>query len=230
MSAPSGFLSVAQGRRSPPDALDFFPTPPWATRALVEHVLKPFYGEALIRAARVVDPCCGEGHMIATLAEAFGEAVGTDVFDYGRGFAVRDALDAGRFDDELDSFVVTNPPFNLALKIALAALARETPVRCLALLVRSNWLEGAERFARLFSTHPPVVVAPFVERVPMVKGRYDPAASTATAYSWIVWIRPHSGPPRLVFIPPCRVALERREDARRWCAEAEAPLFAGAAT
>jgi hypothetical protein len=42
MSAiPQGAQSVMAGRREPPDALDFFPTPPWATRALLYDVLLP---------------------------------------------------------------------------------------------------------------------------------------------------------------------------------------------
>jgi hypothetical protein len=31
------------------------------------------------------------------------------------------------------------------------------------------------------------VAAPFAERVPMLKGRWDPDASSATAYAWFVW-------------------------------------------
>jgi hypothetical protein len=36
---PAGAGAVMAQRREPPDALDYFPTPPWATRALFEHVL-----------------------------------------------------------------------------------------------------------------------------------------------------------------------------------------------
>jgi hypothetical protein len=34
-----GFTAVMAQRREPPDSLDYFPTPPWATRALFRHVL-----------------------------------------------------------------------------------------------------------------------------------------------------------------------------------------------
>ncbi len=33
--------AVAAFRRDPPDALDFFPTPPWATRALIKRFASP---------------------------------------------------------------------------------------------------------------------------------------------------------------------------------------------
>ena len=60
--------------------------------------------------------------------------------------------------------------------------------------------------------NPPSRVMQFVERAPMVKGRIDPDAVSATAYSWIVWEKPFLGPTRLEWIPPCRKRLEREGD------------------
>ena len=61
-----GFTAVMAQRREPPDALDYFPTPPWATRALFRHVLPVLGVEAI---GRVWEPACGEGHMAAVIAE-----------------------------------------------------------------------------------------------------------------------------------------------------------------
>jgi hypothetical protein len=121
------------------------------------------------------------------------------------------------------------PPFNLALDFALRGLepAREG----VALLVRSVWLDGAERYRSLFAKYPPAIVAQFVERVPMTKGRWDPDASTATAYSWFVWsnLAPAPGETRLVLIPPGqRGALTKPGDRARfaaWPAGNVLPLF-----
>ena len=55
-------------------------------------------------------------------------------------------------------------------------------------------------------------VAQYVERVPMVKGRLDRKASTATSYAWFVWESGHAGPTELVWIPPSRKRLERDGD------------------
>jgi len=64
----------------------------------------------------------------------------------------------------------------------------------------------------LFLTNPPDVVAQFAERVPMVRGRCDRKASTATAYAWLVWyIDNHNEADKktiLRWIPPCRKQLE----------------------
>src|ERR1035437_9097487 len=54
---------------------------------------------------------------------------------------------------------------------------------------------------------PPTKFAQFIERVPMVKGRLDKKASTATAYAWFVWEKESSAMPRLMWVPPVARAL-----------------------
>ena len=56
------------------------------------------------------------------------------------------------------------------------------------------------------------LVAQFAERVPMVRGRVDRKASTATGYAWIVWKKPPAQQTQLVWIPSCRKKLERDAD------------------
>jgi hypothetical protein len=88
-----------------------------------------------------------------------------------------------------------------------------------AMLVRTQWIEGVGRYQKLFRDRPPTLYAPFVERVPMVKGRWDPEASTATAYAWFVWCKRASGLARIIWIPPgCRAGLARADDRRRFAA------------
>jgi hypothetical protein len=84
------------------------------------------------------------------------------------------------------------------------------------MLVRTTFLEGVMRHQTLFMKNPPDIVAQFAERVPMVKGRCDAKASTATSYAWLVWyIDPYPDVDKetlLRWIPPCRKQLERRGD------------------
>jgi hypothetical protein len=216
-SVPSGGLAVMQNRRTGLDSLDFFPTPPWATRALCEHVLAP----VAVRSA-VWEPAAGAGHMSEVLKEYFGMVLPSDVHDYGHGYLVGSFVGEGV--DVLQwplafppQWIITNPPFNLALEFAYRAL--DVASRGVALLVRSAWLEGGDRYRRLFHLRPPTTVALFSERVPMVKGRWDPKASTATAYAWVVWRQSEikDFPTRLVWIPPgCRTSLTKPDDAERF--------------
>ncbi len=216
---PFGSSAVMASRREPPDSLDFFPTPPWATRALVEHVLpRAAPGFVILSAA---EPACGEGHMAEVLRETIIDVRASDVFDYGRNYPVVDFLDARKPFAPVD-LLATNPPFNAALAFALRAM---TVAQVVALLVRTTWIEGEGRYRELLRDHPPTLYAPFVERVPMVKGRWDPKASTATAYAWLVWVRDAAPLPLFLIPPGQRAALTRPDDARRFGAGEPLPLF-----
>jgi hypothetical protein len=222
--SPRGYTAVMAQRREPPDALDYFPTPPWATRALFRHVLPARDIDAI---GSAWEPACGEGHMAAMITEfAGGPVIASDIFQYGYGTAPHDFL----HDDPLTKpdWVITNPPFSIACEFTLRAL--DLAAEGVAMLVRTQWIEGVGRYERLFRDRPPAVYAPFVERVPMVKGRWDPDASTATSYAWFVWHKRTAAAPRIFWIPPgCRAALTRADDRQRFAAwtlaPAVAPLF-----
>ncbi len=217
--------AVMQRRVEPHDSLDDFPTPPWATRALFKHVLtENEWDEVLPPEQRFAgmtcwEPACNRGYMARPLQEYFGRVYRTDVHDYSAEYndqeGVCDFLMLGCepliIQEKGFDWVITNPPFRLAEQFALQALS-EARVG-VALFVRSAFLEGSGRHRRLFSEHPPAIVAQFCERVPLLKGRYDPKGSTATAYCWLVWIRGKEGT-RFVWIPKCRKELERPTDAQ----------------
>src|SRR5229473_1576837 len=81
--------AVMAQRTEPKDSPDDFPTPPWATRGLVEHVLSDKDG---LKALSCLEPACGAGHMAKVLKEYFGEVKSADAYDYGYG-KVQDFLD-----------------------------------------------------------------------------------------------------------------------------------------
>jgi hypothetical protein len=200
--------AVMAQRAEPNDSLDFFPTPPWATRALCEQLMLHHD----ISRHTVWEPACGQGHMLRPLGEYFSLAWGSDVHDYGVG-AIEDFLWPTSHRDV--DWIITNPPFRLGREFAIRA--QEIAKIGVALLVRTAFLEGGERFATLFSQHRPSDVYQFCERVPMVKGRYDPKASTATSYCWIVWRCGIDMAPLVTafhWIPPCRAKLECSSDSR----------------
>lgn len=244
-SGPNTSSAVMQQRRDKAKAsLDDFPTPPWATRALIEHLAKygadagwPKKQDKPFASASVLDPACNRGHMVRPLAEAFGRVDHADIADYSRDPAravIQDGTQETLFEQaricdflwpwEADfpraaepDWVITNPPFRLADQFARRAfgIAREG----VALLVRSAFLEGGQRHRDLFKPCPPEWILQFCERVPMVEGRLDPDASTATAYSWLIWLPPYkldpksfSHNPAFAWIPPCRQRLERPGD------------------
>ncbi|MCW5697898.1 MAG: hypothetical protein KIS96_14355 [Bauldia sp.] len=185
--------AVMARRAEPADSLDYFPTPPWATRAFAHHVL-PIVEERPAETLTAADPACGEGHMALALAESFGFVLASDIFGYGFGH-VADFLHPDRdflAENFAPDWIVTNPPFNLAL--AFIRQGRRLARRGTAMLVRLQFLEGEERYEELFCGDPPQLVMVYAERVPMHRGRWVINGTTATAYCWLVW-RDSSAPP-----------------------------------
>lgn len=203
--------AVMAQRHEVHDSLDDFPTQPWATRALCEHVLSP---DALKR-CEVWEPACNRGHMVDPLGEYFSAVWCSDIHDYGlEGAFQHDFLfpvtpHVMEWCGSVPDWIITNPPFRLAEQF----IERASNVAKVgfAMIVRTSFLEGVGRYTNLFSRNPPSIIAQFSERVPMVKGRLTATGSTATAYCWLVWI---DGEPntRFVWIPPCRRKLEREGD------------------
>jgi hypothetical protein len=197
--------AVMSQRIDPLDSPDDFPTPPWATRGLIEHVIDR---KDDLRQMKCWEPACGAGHMAKVLKEYFQDVRSTDAYDYGYGERfdfVSDEIIEAPFD-----WIITNPPFRLAEEFVLRALriARHG----VAILARSVFLESVGRYDAIFRKTPPSKFAQFSERVPMVKGRLDKKASTATGYAWLVWEKRQSDFPQLVWVPPCRKLLERPGD------------------
>lgn len=200
--------AVMSQRLEPLDSLDDFPTPRWATRALAEHVL----GKFDLEVASCWEPTCGRGFMSATLAEYFGSVRSSDIAPFGFGTQLdflQTPIDSCDAADRPD-WIVTNPPFRLAEEFARRAFGLAKVGT--AMLVRTGFIEGAGRYDRLFRDCPPAIFAQFVERVPILRGRVDPTASTATGYCWLVWIKGSSSTPLLTWVPPCRKRLEQLGD------------------
>lgn len=232
-----GGTAVMARRAEAWDSLDCFPTPPWATRALTEWVL-PRLGVS-VRDSSVWEPAAGLGHMVQPLQEAGARVFASDVFEYGPWIDKRiDFVAMPPLGPNFD-WVITNPPFNQAERFVERGC--EVATTGVAFLCRLALLESKGRF-HMFRGLTPSLVAVFSERVPMVKGRWDPSASSATAYAWFIWhgdsLARSNGLalpefPLLLIPPDCRANLSRPSDrvlARRVApgCETPAPLLGGA--
>lgn len=208
-------------RLSPPDDADLYPTPPWGGRAGAELVkqLDPLAWSAW-------ECACGPGHLTYALRDYFGQVEASDAFDYGWN-PIYDFTTPGPSPFDVD-WIVTNPPFNRSADFIRLALARAR--RGVALLMRTQALDSLGRHPLMYGAQPLTVLAPFCERLPMHKGRWEPDGSTAAFYSWFIWLKPCAwgvvGPPPVVMgkarpwvmdIPPgTKVRLSRPDDAARW--------------
>lgn len=223
---PNTSSAVRQQRHEAPDALDDYPTPPWATRALCDWL----EGQREDLGAQFAwEPCCNRGHMARPLCEYFAGVHRTDVHDYG--WAGQDAVCDFLIDWDADApdvdWVITNPPFRLAAEFIAHGLRHAR--RGVAVFVRTAFVEGQGRYETLFRDRPEAAFLPFSERVVLRRGvLLDPDVpirrwstkrgwevvkpSTPTSYCWLVFRRGHVGPGVIDRIAPCRHRLTRLGD------------------
>lgn len=160
------------------DGPDFFPTPRWATFALMES--EQFRGD-------IWESACGDGAMAEVLSEYSPNVSSSDLYDRGYGEVGVDFLSSHRQSDN----IITNPPYNSAEGFVQAGLTKAK--RKFALLLRLAFLEGASRNRTIFSQHPPSRVWVFSERITFYASGAEVKGSGTTAYAWFVWDQSASG-------------------------------------
>ncbi len=221
---------IAQRKDKLIGTLDFFPTPPWATRAYLRECFGDHDARNVRSRCAVWDPCCGAGHMIEVLKEGFELSLGSDIYDYGKNFAlgayVEPRADVGNArliswtelagPRRLD-WVIFNPPFNLLVEFLERALLEAN--EGVAMLAPTRCLEGGDRYTRIFRDRPPTYMHQFAERVPMTKGYWHPSTTTTTAYAWFTWrkvagtfVPAHHWGQQLRWIPPGAKERHTRPD------------------
>lgn len=215
----AGSRSIMGSRQEPDDSLDYFPTPPWATRALIEYVL-PEIGITGRQLNSVWEPACGEGHISEVVKEYGIKVYATDIFDYGRKQDRLCDFLSGDYAPHIKKnpyeWIITNPPFaDNAIKFVQTALDHAKVG--VAMFFRSQWaVEGVERYETIFRDHQPTMCAFFVERVNLCKGRWDPDGTTATAYCWLVWKKDEAPRPTFWIPPGCRKSLTMPDDREKF--------------
>jgi hypothetical protein len=154
------------------DGPDFYPTPDWATYALIDN--ERFEG-------RIWEPACGDGSMVRVLRDTGRPVDASDLFDRGYGEVGVDFLTSSR---QIEN-IVTNPPFNSAEGFVEAGLRQATHKLCL--LLRLAFLEGGNRQRTIFAEKPPSRVWVFSERITFYPAGAVMKGSGTTAYAWFVW-------------------------------------------
>jgi hypothetical protein len=183
---------------------DFYPTPAWATHALLD--MEGFTGP-------IWEPACGDGAMSRVLIARGQEVTSTDLFDRAYGTPGVDFLK----EDRRTVNIVTNPPYVLAEHFVHAALRQASGK--VAMLLRLAFLEGGARQRTLFGPYPPARVHIFSERLSFYPAGVEPTGRGATPYAWFVWDQANAGPTELRWISPGTKARHTPK------AEAPLPLF-----
>ena len=173
----AGFRIVGGNSRGDRQKDDFYATPPEATLALLSK--EPFTGS-------VYEPCCGQGHISKVLASNGYEVESTDLVDRGYGTSGIDFLMETKQRDN----IITNPPYGLALPMALhcQSVARNKT----ALLLKLSFLEGVAR-KQFFLENPPIRVWVFSKRMNLMKDGQQYKNGGMMALAWFIWETGYQG-------------------------------------
>lgn len=168
------------------DGPDFYPTPPWATHALIDN-------ESL--SGTIWECACGDGAMSEVLSLASPHVESSDLYDRGYGEHGIDFRSTNRKAEN----IVTNPPFHSAEDFVHSGI--QNAGKKFALLLRLAFLEGAKRQETIFNKYPPSRVWVFSERITFYAKGATRKGSGTTAYAWFVWDKDHLGSPELKWLP-----------------------------
>jgi hypothetical protein len=177
------------------DELDFYRTPPVATRRLlaVETIPGPVW-----------EPACGDGAISEVLLEAGTEVYSSDIVDRGYGTPGVDFLSYLLDERPPTPFrsIVTNPPYTFCEEFAARALGLVAPGGKVAMLCRLLWLEGKKR-KTFFESSPLSRVWVFSGRVNVSRRGEDfgdGGKGGMVAFAWFIWEPGYIGEPRLGWI------------------------------
>jgi hypothetical protein len=183
----NGAFKPAIKRSADLDGPDFYPTPKWATFALMDN--ESFKGD-------VWECACGDGAMSEVIADTGHRMESSDLYDRGYGEIGHDFLATRRRATN----IITNPPYNAAEGFVATALKQAQSK--FALLLRLAFLEGANRARTIFTAHAPTRVWVFSERITFYPKGAVQVGSGTTAYAWFVWDKEHAGQTELNWFKP----------------------------
>lgn len=151
-------------------ARDFYATPEAAFRPLLNYLHFDVY---------FWEPACGDGRIVRWLLESGRRACGADLHP-GNGCAIiRDFLT----DPSRRQFIITNPPFSLALEFCNHALTHAPEVM---MLLRLNFLASQLR-RPWWAVHEPDALFVLSERPSFGKNKHGRKGTDACEYAWFYW-------------------------------------------
>jgi hypothetical protein len=183
----NGSFKPATKRFADIDGPDFFPTPAWATHALIDN--EKFKGA-------IWECACGDGAMARVLEQMPNRVEASDLYDRGYGDSGHDFLKTRKRVPN----IITNPPYNAAegfVRVGLKAATQK-----FALLLRLAFLEGRNRCETIFSVHPPSRVWVFSERITFYPTGAVRRGTGTTAYAWFVWDKSAAPSTELLWLKP----------------------------
>lgn len=177
------------------EALDYYATPPQEVTNILNKLGLDLKGK------NVLDPGCGEGHLLKGVLDYEREAYafGTDIkdrtgeitnllkerdnvfFKYGENY---DFLSEDYLFSNVD-YVIMNPPYSILIPFIQHSLSISTDG--VLMLGRLQALEGIKRYEEIFKDYPPTKVFVYVDRIACYKnGDFTLPPNSIQAYAWFL--------------------------------------------
>jgi hypothetical protein len=183
----NGSFKPTMKRFADVDGPDFFPTPAWATHALIDN--ERFEGD-------IWECACGDGAMAQVLVLTGNRVISSDLYDRGFGESGHDFVTTTRTVEN----IVTNPPYNSAEGFVRSGVKHAR--KKFALLLRLAFLEGAHRQRTIFERTPPSRIWVFSERITFYPRGVVQKGTGTTAYAWFVWDKDAPGGTAMKWFKP----------------------------
>ncbi len=156
--------------------LDFYPTPPEVTHALMQFLnFEPL---------KIWEPACGNGAMSIVLEEYGHQVTSTDLRHTGYGHGGIDFLDSCKLGFDA---IITNPPFAISEQFIRHALKQADVV---AMVLKSQYWHASKR-VDLFTEHPPAFVLAMTWRPDFLFDQRSDGRRAAPTMEchWTIWMK-----------------------------------------
>jgi uncharacterized protein Usg len=167
---------------------EFYPTPEYATQALLDKEKFP---------ENIWEPACGDGAISKVLINNGYSVESTDLYNHGYGKPDNDFLKQRYI--WIDYAIITNPPFKLASEFLRHAYYDLEDCVKISLFCKLAFLEGITRSKLLEETHLTRVWV-FRKRVTLYREGITMKNSGMIAFAWCVWEKGYDGQPILGWI------------------------------
>ena len=153
---------------------DYYSTDPLAIRLLHKHGL-------LDKNIQYWETACGGGRLSNELIRLGYDVVSSDLYDRGYGDV---GVDFFKCNEVFQGNTITNPPYSFIndwIAHSLKITSNKVYIFC-----RIQTIETVKRY-RIFKENPPLLICPFVKRIPCYKGESMSKNGSAVCYSWFIW-------------------------------------------
>lgn len=175
----------AKNNTSKRERNDFYATDPNAIDLLLKSVQPK---------GKIYECCCGQGHLSERLKQRGFSVISTDLVNRGYGCGGVDFLKLDKLPDGVHT-ICTNPPYGISTDIIEHALNLMSNGDEMYMFLKTLYLEGSERYNRIYSQYPPYKVLQFVKRVTCAKNAdfVNNAGGGYVSYMWFCWRKGYVG-------------------------------------